>query len=59
MSNRIGRLNVHVLIFFTVAELLREDRPGGALPGHIMEIIFQLHALREAMRQVRRAPSWP
>ncbi len=44
---------------FTVAELLREDRPSGVLPGHVMEIIFQLHTLREAMRQVRGAPSWP
>jgi hypothetical protein len=44
---------------FTVAELLREDRPGGVLPGHVMEIIFKLHTLREAMRQVRGAPSWP
>jgi hypothetical protein len=46
-------------VIFTVAELLREDQPGGVLPGHVMEIIFKLHTLREAMRQVRGAPSWP
>ncbi len=43
----------------TVAELLRDGQKGGVMAGHIMEIIIQLHTLREALRQVRGAESWP
>jgi hypothetical protein len=43
----------------TVAELLREGQKGGVLAGDIYEIIIQLHTLREALRQVRGAESWP
>ncbi len=43
----------------TVAELLREDQPGGVLPSHVLEVIVGLHTWREALRKVRGAPSWP
>ncbi len=43
----------------TVAELLREDQSGGVLPSHVLEVIVQLHTLREAFRKVRGAPVWP
>jgi hypothetical protein len=43
----------------TVAELLREGQKGGVMAGDVYEIIIQLHTLREALRQVRGAPSWP
>ena len=46
-------------VIFTVSELLRDDQPGGVLPGQVMQILQQLHTLREAIRQVRGAPSWP
>ncbi len=43
----------------TIAELLREGQKGGVMAGDIYEIIIQLHTLREALRQVRGAESWP
>ncbi len=44
-------------VIFTISELLREDQPGGVPPSQIMQIIGQLHTLREALRQVRGAPA--
>jgi len=44
---------------FTVAELLREDQPGGVLPSRVLEVIVGLHTWREALRKVRGAPVWP
>ena len=46
-------------VIITVAELLREDQPGGVLPSHVLEVIVQLPALRESFRKVRGAPTWP
>jgi chemotaxis methyl-accepting protein methylase len=46
-------------VIFTLSELLRDPQPGGVLPSHVMQIIQQLHTLREAFRQVRGAPCWP
>jgi hypothetical protein len=43
----------------TVAELLRNGQKGGVMAENIYEIIIQLHTLREALRQVRGAQSWP
>ena len=43
----------------TVAELLRDDQPGGVLPGQVLEVIVGLHAWRKALRKVRGAPAWP
>lgn len=46
-------------VIFTVSELLREDQPGGVPPGRVMQIIQQLHMLRESLRLMRGAPSCP
>lgn len=43
----------------TMAELLRDGQKGGVMAGDIYEIIIQLHTLREALRQVQKAKSWP
>jgi hypothetical protein len=43
----------------TVAELLRDGQKGGVMAGDIYEIIVQLHTLREALRRVQGAESWP
>jgi hypothetical protein len=43
----------------TVVELLRDGQKGGVMAGAVYELIVQLHTLREALRQVQQAPSWP
>jgi hypothetical protein len=44
---------------FSLSELLRDDQQGGVFPERVMQIIHQLHSLREAFRQVRGATAWP
>ncbi len=41
-----------------IAQLYRED-DSGILPNQIMQTIRQLHQIREVLRKLRGAPSWP
>jgi hypothetical protein len=45
-------------VIYLLAQLYREEQTA-VLSSQVMQVICQLHTMREAFRRLRNAPAWP